>query len=125
MLLPLPGPRPTSGIRKCSSTAGSTIPRRARCTLRRAAVRLRRVALASVGSVIDLHAHSTASDGSDSPSALMALAARQGLAAVALTDHDTVEGLAEARAAAADVGVRLIQGCELSCEAGEATMHLL
>ena len=75
--------------------------------------------------MIDLHAHSTASDGSDPPAALMALAARQGLAAVALTDHDTVEGLAEARAAAADTGVRLVQGCELSCEVGSATMHLL
>jgi len=75
--------------------------------------------------VIDLHAHSTASDGSDTPAALMALAGHQGLSAVALTDHDTVEGLAEARAAAADVGVRLVQGCELSCEVGSATMHLL
>jgi predicted metal-dependent phosphoesterase TrpH len=75
--------------------------------------------------VIDLHTHSTASDGSDAPAALMAMAARAGLSAIALTDHDTVEGLAEARAAAADAGVRLIQGCELSCEVGEATMHLL
>ena len=75
--------------------------------------------------MIDLHAHSTASDGSDPPAALMALAARQGLTAVALTDHDTVNGLAEARAAAADVDVRLVQGCELSCEVGTATMHLL
>jgi 3',5'-nucleoside bisphosphate phosphatase len=75
--------------------------------------------------VIDLHSHSTASDGSDSPAALMELAGRTGLSAIALTDHDTVEGLAEARAAAADVGVRLIQGCELSCEVGAATMHLL
>jgi predicted metal-dependent phosphoesterase TrpH len=61
--------------------------------------------------VIDLHAHSTASDGSDSPAALMELAARQGLSAVALTDHDTVEGLAEARAAADAAGVRLEPGC--------------
>jgi 3',5'-nucleoside bisphosphate phosphatase len=75
--------------------------------------------------VIDLHTHSTASDGSDPPSALMTLAARQNLSAIALTDHDTVEGLAEARAAAADAGVRLVQGCELSCEVGSATMHLL
>jgi predicted metal-dependent phosphoesterase TrpH len=75
--------------------------------------------------VIDLHSHSTASDGSDSPAALMAMAADAGLSAIALTDHDTVEGLAEARAAAAGVGVRLIQGCELSCEVGAATMHLL
>ena len=75
--------------------------------------------------MIDLHTHSTASDGSDSPSALVALAQRNGLTAFALTDHDTVEGLAEARAAATAAGVRLIQGCELSCEVGPATMHLL
>jgi hypothetical protein len=55
----------------------------------------------------------------------MALAARAGLSTIALTDHDTVEGLAEARAAAAGAGVRLVEGCELSCEVGPATMHLL
>ena len=75
--------------------------------------------------MIDLHSHSTASDGSDPPGGLMALAAAAGLSAVALTDHDTVEGLAEARAAAAGVGIRLVEGCELSCEVGTATMHLL
>jgi predicted metal-dependent phosphoesterase TrpH len=75
--------------------------------------------------VIDLHSHSTASDGSDAPAEVMAMAARAGLSAVALTDHDTIEGLAEARAAADDVGVRLIPGCELSCEVDEAAMHLL
>jgi predicted metal-dependent phosphoesterase TrpH len=75
--------------------------------------------------VIDLHSHSTASDGSDSPAALVALARRAGLTALALTDHDTVEGLAEARSAAAAAGVRLVEGCELSCEVGPATMHLL
>ena len=83
------------------------------------------MALATVGGVIDLHSHSTASDGSDSPAALVDLAARTGLSALALTDHDTVAGLAEARAAAAGAGVRLVQGCELSCEVGSATMHLL
>src|SRR2546423_989701 len=117
--------RPIADIRKCSSTAGSTTPRRARHALRRAAFPLRRVASPTVPAVIDLHSHSTASDGSDSPSALMAMAARCGLSAVALTDHDTVEGLTEARVAAADAGVRLVQGCELSCEGGTATMHLL
>ncbi|HEU5448444.1 MAG TPA: PHP domain-containing protein [Acidimicrobiia bacterium] len=75
--------------------------------------------------MIDLHTHSTASDGSDEPAALMAIAASSGMSAVALTDHDTIEGLAEARAAASEVGVRLVQGCELSCEVGTATMHLL
>jgi predicted metal-dependent phosphoesterase TrpH len=75
--------------------------------------------------VIDLHAHSTASDGSDRPAVLVELAGRRGLTALALTDHDTVEGLAEARAAAPAARVRLVEGCELSCEVGSATMHLL
>ncbi len=79
----------------------------------------------TVAVVIDLHTHSTASDGSDAPAILMERASRVGLSAIALTDHDTVEGLAEARAAAADAGVRLVEGCELSCEVGRATMHLL
>src|SRR5438094_654798 len=60
-----------------------------------------------------------------SPAGVVALAGAAGLSAVALTDHDTVGGLAEARAAAAEAGVRLVQGCELSCEVGSATMHLL
>jgi hypothetical protein len=75
--------------------------------------------------MIDLHTHSTASDGSDAPGELMRLAAKAGLSAVALTDHDTVEGLAEARAAAATTGIRLVPGCELSCEVAAGTMHLL
>ncbi|HKY76791.1 MAG TPA: PHP domain-containing protein [Acidimicrobiia bacterium] len=75
--------------------------------------------------MIDLHTHSTASDGSDEPAALMAIAASAGVSAVALTDHDTIEGLPAARAAAVEVGIRLVQGCELSCEVGSATMHLL
>lgn len=75
--------------------------------------------------MIDLHAHSRASDGSDSPSELVSLAARIGLAAIALTDHDTLEGLPEAKKAAEANGIRLIPGCELSCEVPEGTMHLL
>lgn len=75
--------------------------------------------------MIDLHTHSRASDGSDSPTELVALANRLGLSAIALTDHDTLEGLAEARQAAEAGGIRLIPGCELSCEVDEGTMHLL
>lgn len=75
--------------------------------------------------MIDLHTHSTCSDGSDRPADLVTLAARIGLAAIALTDHDTVEGLAEARATADEAGVRLVQGCEISCEVPVGTMHLL
>lgn len=75
--------------------------------------------------VIDLHTHSTASDGSDAPAGILRLAAEANLAAVALTDHDTVEGLDEARDSAETVGVRLISGCELSCTVDRGTMHVV
>jgi 3',5'-nucleoside bisphosphate phosphatase len=70
--------------------------------------------------------HSTASDGTLSPGDLIRLAARSGLKTVALTDHDTVAGLAEARKASGDVGVELINGIEISCEFPRpGVMHLL
>jgi transcription antitermination factor NusB len=65
----------------------------------------------------DLHVHSSASDGSDEPHELPRLAAKAGLAAIALTDHDTVEGVAAARAAASEHEVLLIAGVELSAYA--------
>jgi len=64
----------------------------------------------------DLHVHSTASDGTDPPAEVMRRAARVGLDVVALTDHDTVAGHAEARAAAGPV--TLLPGIELSCRLG-------
>jgi len=78
--------------------------------------------------VIDLHAHSTASDGTDSPAAVVELAARAGLSALALTDHDTLDHLPEARDAARASGLRLVPACEISCALGgraPGTMHLL
>jgi len=75
--------------------------------------------------VIDLHTHSTASDGALPPAGLVARAADRGVTVLALTDHDTLEGLAEARAAAAGLGVRLIAGVELSVTAPQGSMHLL
>jgi hypothetical protein len=75
--------------------------------------------------MIDLHTHSVASDGSDSPGQLAALAAGAGLSAFSLTDHDTLAGLAEAKAAAEVVGVRLVPGCELACEVPTGGMHVL
>lgn len=74
---------------------------------------------------IDLHTHSTASDGCLTPTELLERAARLGLAALALTDHDTVAGLDEARAAAARNGVELVAGCELSVVWPVGFMHLL
>jgi 3',5'-nucleoside bisphosphate phosphatase len=74
----------------------------------------------------DLHAHSTASDGTLSPRELMALAADRGLAGIALTDHDTVDGVAEAAAMALVLGVRCIPAVEISCSSEHAGLvHLL
>jgi 3',5'-nucleoside bisphosphate phosphatase len=76
-------------------------------------------------SVADLHLHSTASDGSHVPAEVVALAAEAGLEIIALTDHDTVGGLKEARAAADIAGIRVISGCEFSVAAPWGEMHLL
>jgi predicted metal-dependent phosphoesterase TrpH len=65
---------------------------------------------------VDLHTHSTASDGSDDPEVLVEKAAAAGLTTIALTDHDTQEGIEKARAAADRVGLELIPGTELSLE---------
>ncbi|MEV7414166.1 PHP domain-containing protein [Streptomyces sp. NPDC089919] len=73
---------------------------------------------------IDLHAHSTASDGTDTPAELVRAAAAAGLDVVALTDHDTVAGYAEA-IAATPAGLTLVTGAELSCRVGGVPMHLL
>jgi len=75
--------------------------------------------------LIDLHTHSTASDGSLSPSELVALAAKKGLAAVALTDHDTLAGLPEAREAGEAHGIEVIAGVELSVADGDRGVHIL
>jgi predicted metal-dependent phosphoesterase TrpH len=73
---------------------------------------------------IDLHAHSTASDGTDTPAELVRNAAAAGLDVVALTDHDTTRGYAEAIAALPE-GLTLVTGAELSCRIGGISMHLL
>lgn len=75
--------------------------------------------------MIDLHAHSTASDGTLSPTDLVALAASEGLTAVALTDHDTVAGLDEAEAAAHEAGVGFVPGIELEVEWPSGVFHML
>ncbi|MFJ5923273.1 PHP domain-containing protein [Kitasatospora sp. NPDC092948] len=74
---------------------------------------------------IDLHAHSNASDGTDSPAELVANAVAAGLDVVALTDHDTVAGHPGAAAALAGTGLTLVPGAELSCQVGGISMHLL
>lgn len=73
---------------------------------------------------IDLHTHSTASDGTDTPAELVANAAAAGLDVVALTDHDTVRGHAEAVAALPE-GLTLVTGAELSCRIDGIGLHML
>lgn len=73
---------------------------------------------------IDLHTHSTASDGTDTPAELMRNAVAAGLDVVALTDHDTVGGHAEARAARPE-GLTLVTGAELSCRIDGVSLHML
>ncbi|MCE9591494.1 MAG: PHP domain-containing protein [Planctomycetes bacterium] len=64
----------------------------------------------------DLHMHSTASDGTDAPSALAAIARSINVSAIALTDHDTTEGLPACAAACAELGIDFVPGIELSCD---------
>lgn len=73
---------------------------------------------------IDLHTHSTASDGTDTPAELVRKAAAAGLDVVALTDHDTTRGHADALAALPQ-GLTLVTGAELSCRLDGVSMHLL
>jgi predicted metal-dependent phosphoesterase TrpH len=73
----------------------------------------------------DLHSHSTHSDGLLTPAELVARAAVRGVDVLALTDHDELSGVAEARSAAADLGLELIGGAELSVTWRNVTLHVL
>ena len=73
----------------------------------------------------DLHAHSLASDGTLSPAALVARARTAGVDVLALTDHDSLEGLAEAESAAREQGLRLVPGVEISVTWSRQTIHVL
>ena len=75
--------------------------------------------------MIDLHCHSTASDGVLPPAEVVAAAAAIGLTALALTDHDTTAGLDEARTTGARLGVEIVGGCEFSVGVPWGEMHLL
>jgi predicted metal-dependent phosphoesterase TrpH len=74
---------------------------------------------------IDLHTHSNVSDGTEPPRELVRLAAAAKLDVVAITDHDTVAGWAEAAAAAPEFGITVVPGLELSCTRGAASVHVL
>lgn len=75
--------------------------------------------------MIDLHSHTTASDGQYPPATQVALAARAGVKVLAITDHDTVDGLAEATAAATQLGLRLIAGIEIAIIHNRREVHIL
>jgi predicted metal-dependent phosphoesterase TrpH len=74
---------------------------------------------------IDLHTHSRASDGTDTPAELVRAASAAGLDALAITDHDTAEGWPAAEAAAAEVGLELLRGMEISTRHRGRGVHLL
>lgn len=75
--------------------------------------------------MIDLHLHTTASDGTLTPTALVQRAASAGITVLSVTDHDTVAGLPEARAAADSLGVRLIDGIEITAVEDSRDVHML
>lgn len=75
--------------------------------------------------LVDLHVHSSASDGAYPPREVVERAAEVGLKAVALTDHDTTAGLAEALAAGPDAGIEVIPGVEISGEFEDGACHIL
>ena len=74
---------------------------------------------------IDLHVHSNISDGTMSPADVVKLAAKSGLSAIALTDHDTVDGIEEALAAGEKYGVEIIPGIEISADYKGGDLHIL
>ena len=75
--------------------------------------------------MIDLHSHSTASDGSLSPSELVSYAASKGVTVLALTDHDTLDGLAECGTACKNSGITFVPGVELNIDWPIGEFHLL
>ena len=75
--------------------------------------------------MIDLHVHTTCSDGTLTPAEVVALAARKGLSAVAITDHDTVDGLEEALAAGLRLGIEVVPGVEINAEHQQVTLDVL
>lgn len=74
---------------------------------------------------VDLHAHSTASDGTLPPEKVVEAAHRRGLVAIALTDHDTIDGLPAARDTGVRLGVRVVPGVELSAVEEGSEIHIL
>lgn len=78
-----------------------------------------------MGDFVDLHVHSTASDGTCSPSQVVQLAKEAGLKAFALTDHDTIDGVQEAQEAGRKLDMEVISGIEMSCNYENVELHIL
>src|SRR4051794_27392861 len=74
---------------------------------------------------VDLHCHSTASDGTLPPAEVARLAKQSNLSGLALTDHDTIGGLTECAQECAKLGIDFLPGIEISCEWPQGTMHIL
>jgi predicted metal-dependent phosphoesterase TrpH len=74
---------------------------------------------------VDLHIHSTASDGVFTPSEVVHLALARGLSVIALTDHDTLSGVTEAQQAATGTGLEVITGVEINAESERGALHIL
>src|SRR5207237_8647875 len=91
------------------------------CVSRTLPGRLRRAPTARV----ELHCHSTASDGEFAPAEVMRRAKAAGLAAIALTDHDTTDGVAEAMRAGETLAIGVVPGCEFSVKAPWGELHVL
>ncbi len=79
----------------------------------------------AIKSLVDLHCHSTASDGRLAPADVVARAADAGVTLLALTDHDSIDGIAEARVAAAEADIELIAGTEISASWQKRTLHVV
>ncbi|NEW05449.1 PHP domain-containing protein [Paenibacillus sp. SYP-B3998] len=79
----------------------------------------------TTGLEADLHTHTTASDGTQSPAANVQMAFEAGLGAIAITDHDTVSGIAEAVEAGLKLGIEVVPGVEISTVAGGQDIHVL
>ena len=74
--------------------------------------------------IIDLHAHTTASDGSMTPEELVRYGKEKGLSALAVTDHDTVRGVEAAQEEGKRIGLRIIPGVELSTRVDDCDVHM-
>jgi 3',5'-nucleoside bisphosphate phosphatase len=75
--------------------------------------------------IVDLHLHSAESDGTLTPTEIAAAAAQAGILGISITDHDTVAGVPEALEAGATLGITVVPGVELSCDAGGRDIHML